>query len=539
MADSKVADIVDSTSDLKISKKEANKAKRVAAKAAKKEAGKSSTAAGSENSAESDAKTVDVSEGLYTVLALNRSCFKLSKSYTDIRALDAKLVGHNVWLRARLQTSRNTGKTSFFILRDSSFTVQCVLAVGGDAVVSREMVRFAANITKESLVDVYGHVELAPQPITSCSQSVVELKCLEIHVVSAAAARLPLLVEDAGRRIEDEDDAQLATVNQDTRLDHRVLDLRTVANQAIFRLQAAVCQLFRGHLAGEGFVEIHAPKLISAASEGGANVFKLKYFDRDAFLAQSPQLYKQICIAADFKKVFTVGPVFRAENSNTHRHLTEFVGLDMEMAFYEHYHEVLTVLGRMFNALFCGLRDHFQNEIDTVACQYPAAPFRFLEPPLRLEFSEAVAMLREVGVDMADDEDLSTASEKLLGRLVADKYETDFFMLDHFPLAVRPFYTMPDPNSDRYSNSYDFFMRGEEIMSGAQRIHEPNLLEERARLHGVDLETIRSYIDAFRYGCPPHAGGGIGLERVVMLYLGLDNIRKTSLFPRDPKRLTP
>ncbi len=194
--------------------------------------------------------------------------------------------------------------------------------------------------------------------------------------------------------------------------------------------------------------------------------------------------------------------------------------------------------------------------------QYPSEPFQFLEPALRLEYSEAVKILNENGIKMTDEEDLSTANEKFLGKLVKQKYGTDFFMLDKYPLAVRPFYTMPDPNSTvsiskfikqikhltlictfsnkkKFSNSYDMFIRGEEILSGAQRIHDPALLSDRAKHHGINVDSIKEYIDAFRYGCPPHAGGGIGLERVIMLYLGLNNIRKTSMFPRDPKRLTP
>lgn len=279
-----------------------------------------------------------------------------------------------------------------------------------------------------------------------------------------------------------------------------------------------------------------------------------------AYLAQSPQLYKQMAIAADFDKVFTVGAVFRAEDSNTHRHLTEFVGLDLEMAFKYHYHEVLHTIGNTFTAIFKGLRDNYSREIEAVGQQFKVEPFKFLEPPLILQFSEGVAMLREAGIETGDEEDLSTPNEKLLGRLVKAKYDTDFYILDKFPLAIRPFYTMPDPNNPIYSNSYDMFMRGEEIMSGAQRIHDSEYLIERAKHHGIgkstdwssaedlililfhsltDTSKIAAYIDAFRYGCPPHAGGGIGMERVVMLYLGLDNIRKTSMFPRDPKRLTP
>ncbi|KAG8222922.1 hypothetical protein J437_LFUL000216 [Ladona fulva] len=217
------------------------------------------------------------------------------------------------------------------------------------------------------------------------------------------------------------------------------------------------------------------------------------------------------------------------------------------MAFKHHYHEVVDVIGQTFTDMFRGLQEKYADEIAAVAKQYPVEPFVFLDPPLRLEFSEARELLKEAGVEQGEEDDLSTPDEKLLGRLVKAKYDTDFYILDKYPLAVRPFYTMPDPNDKKKSNSYDMFMRGEEILSGAQRIHDPEFLTERAKVHGVgkrniswnNIEKIAAYIESFRYGCPPHAGGGIGLERVVMLYLGLDNIRKTSMFPRDPKRVTP
>jgi len=315
--------------------------------------------------------------------------------------------------------------------------------------------------------------------------------------------------------------------------------LRTPANQAIYRVEAGVCKLFRDTLDAKGFVEIHTPKIISAASEGGANVFQVTYFKTSAYLAQSPQFYKQMAIAADFGKVYTVGAVFRAEDSNTHRHLTEFVGLDLEMAFNYHYHEVLFTIGDLFTQIFKGLEQKFAVEIETIRKQCPCEPFEYLDPPLRLEYKDAVVTLRENGIEMGDEDDLTTANEKFLGKLVKAKYHTDFYMLDKYPLSVRPFYTMPDPDNPKYSNSYDMFMRGEEILSGAQRVHDAQLLTERVKHHKINVEQIKSYIDSFRYGCPPHAGGGIGMERVLMLYLGLGNVRKTSMFPRDPKRLTP
>jgi len=516
------------------SKKAAKKEAKEAAKVAKKEASQATREAQETGVAEPD-----VSEGKYGELPLNQSQTKLTRKVTRVTDIEKSLAGQAIWIRARLHTSRSKGKQCFLVLRQGRGTIQAILAV--NPTISKQMLKYVSNIPKESILDLKGVVQEVPKPIESCTQSTVEIVCEEVWVVSLSEPRLPLQIDDAARAItaDETEDSLSIRVNQDTRLDNRVLDLRTPTNQAIYRVEAGVCKLFRDCLENKGFVEIHTPKIISAASEGGANVFTVSYFKTSAYLAQSPQLYKQMAIAADFEKVYTIGAVFRAEDSNTHRHLTEFVGLDLEMAFDTHYHEVVDTIGNMFTHIFRGLRDRYAAEVKTVNAQYPAEPFAFLDPPLRLEYRQGLKMLREAGIDMGDEEDLSTPNEKLLGRLVKAKYDTDYFILDKYPLAIRPFYTMPDPSDPKYSNSYDMFMRGEEILSGAQRIHDPKLLTERAKYHGIDLEKIKSYIDSFKYGCPPHAGGGIGMERVTMLYLGLDNIRKTSMFPRDPKRITP
>eukprot|EP00128_Syssomonas_multiformis_P016096 Colp12_sorted_trinity150504_noHs@30061 len=517
-----------------LSKKALKKLEKEKEKAAKK-AESAAKQAAEKAAAEAD----DYAKDRYGNLPLNQSTVKTERVWTKIDTLTQANHDQSVLIRARVHNTRGTGKNCFLVLRDRYSTLQGILGVND--VISKGMVKFASALSKETIVDVEGVIKKVDQKIESCSKNDIEIQVSKLFVVSAAEPRLPLSIEDASRpEVEDESaDAQFVRVNQDTRLDNRVLDLRTTTNQAIFTIQGAVCKLFRDHLSSQGFVEIHTPKIIPAASEGGANVFKVSYFKGEAFLAQSPQLYKQMAICADLDRVFEIGEVFRAEDSNTHRHLTEFVGLDLEMAFNEHYHEVLDVLDGMFVSIFKGLRDHYAKEIEVVGRQFPAEPFKFLEPSLRLQFQDAVAMLNEAGVEMGPYEDLSTANEKLLGKLVKAKYDTDFYILDKFPLAVRPFYTMPDPNKPGYSNSYDLFMRGEEIMSGAQRIHDPNYLLERAKEHNIELKTIQAYIDSFKYGAPPHAGGGVGLERVVMLYLGLNNIRKTSMFPRDPKRCSP
>lgn len=506
--------------------------------------------------AEKKAKEADdFASDRYGKAPMIQSKMRTERKWTEIYDLNESMAGQEVLVRGRIHTSRGTGKLCFVVLRFGSSTVQVVLAVDEEKkTVSRGMVKYVTNLPKESIVDVKALVVKTPEKVESCTVQSIELNAVEFFCVSEAEPRLPFELEDASRPDTEYDDKEedgdqsattadgkpkLVKVNQDTRLDNRVIDIRTITNQAIFRLQSAVCKLFRDFFLSKGFMEIHTPKIISAASEGGADVFKVQYFKSDAYLAQSPQLYKQIAIAGDFNRVFEIGPVFRAENANTHRHMTEFVGMDMEMAFKEHYHEVLEMWDQMFCYLFTHLRDEYSNDFNTVTRQHPAEPFEFLVPSLRLEYADAIKMLREDGVELGDFDDLNTENERKLGAIVKRKFKTDFFMLDKFPLEVRPFYTMPDPNRPGYSNSYDFFMRGEEILSGAQRVHDPELLKERAIAKGVKPESIKDYIDAFRYGCPPHAGGGIGLERVVMLYLGLKNIRKTSLFPRDPKRVTP
>ncbi|XP_064396558.1 aspartate--tRNA ligase, cytoplasmic-like [Halichondria panicea] len=514
-----------------LSKKAIKKQQKDAEKSKKK----AETAARLESEAAARDKD-DVSKDCYGDSPIIKSTEKTDRKWTHIRELVTAKVGQKFLIRARVHNRRGAGKLCFIVLRQQYHTVQAVVAVS--ETVSKQMTKFATDLNLESVLDLEGELTAAPEPITGCSQQDVELKVTKLFCLSKAMPQLPLQIEDAMRPEHLEDGPQ-GRVNQDTRLDNRIIDLRTTANQAIFRVEAAVCRLFREYLTAQNFVEIHTPKIISAASEGGANVFEVTYFKGQAYLAQSPQLYKQMALCADFDRVFTIGAVFRAEDSNTHRHLCEFVGMDIEMCFYEHYHEVLDVIGGMFVNMFKGLQEQCAEQITTVHKQYPAEPFKFLEPSLVLNYSEGVAMLRANGVEMGDEDDLTTPNEKLLGKLVKEKYDTDFYMLDKYPLAVRPFYTMPDPNDPKSSNSYDMFMRGEEILSGAQRIHDPDLLTERALHHNLDLQQIKAYIDSFRYGAYPHGGGGIGMERVCMLYLGLNNIRKTSMFPRDPKRLTP
>ncbi|KAJ7038140.1 hypothetical protein C8F04DRAFT_369754 [Mycena alexandri] len=527
-----------SKSELKKRQKALEKEKRAAEKAAKEQ----------ELAAQKAASEVDYATQFYGALPLHQSQTRPQIPRVQISSLSAR-DGETVLFRARVQTSRAQGNKMVFLnLRQRSDSVQALVVVAPEKV-SKQMVKWAAGLGDESIVLVQGTIKKSPEPIKSASVQDVEVHVTQLHLISGIDGRLPFTLDDAARAETDEAPVdvdgkpqQFNRVLLDTRLNNRVVDLRTPTNQAVFRLQSAIGDLFRQFLSSNGFIEIHSPKLQGAATESGASVFKVSYFKGNAFLAQSPQLAKQMAIAADFERVYEIGPVFRAEDSNTHRHLTEFMGLDLEMTIEEHYHEVMELLDSLFLTIFRGLREKYHNEIAIVGKQFPADEFKWREGPegtLKLTFRQAIDILVEDGVARETLDDINTENEKRLGRLVKAKYDTDYFIIDKFPMELRPFYTMPDPEDPTLSNSYDFFMRGEEILSGAQRIHDPVVLAEKMRGKGVDPDSMKGYLDAFRMGCAPHGGGGIGLERVLMLFLKLNNIRRASMFPRDPKRLEP
>ncbi|KAI4162766.1 MAG: hypothetical protein LQ342_003653 [Letrouitia transgressa] len=464
-----------------------------------------------------------------------------------------------VTVDARIHNARvQSAKLAFLVLREEAHTIQAVIAEGGPHRISRQMVKWCGGISGESIVRVTGLIKQPKEPVSSASVSNFELHVEKIYVISEAAQKLPVQVKDCMRappvneettEEEADTDSQGApVVSLATRLNNRVLDVRAAANQAIFQLQSGISNLFIEYMTKNGFCWINSPKLVGAATEGGANVFEVKYFGTKAYLSQSPQFFKQMAIAMDMKRVCEIGPVFRAENSNTHRHLTEFTGLDFEMVIKNHYHEVLAFGESLLIFIIRSLqnRPEYVRLTKTVDQVFPGAGnFRLPagDSAVRLTFAEGVKLLNENGIEAAEYDDLSTAEEKALGKIILEKYGTDFYTLDKFPSAIRPFYTLRDPGNPKVSNSYDFFMRGQEVMSGAQRVHNYERLCEQMRQNDPPLdpmsEGFRHYTEAFRYGCAPHGGGGLGLNRILQFYLGLPDIRFATLFPRDPGRLAP
>jgi nondiscriminating aspartyl-tRNA synthetase len=474
---------------------------------------------------------------------------------TRLQQLSAEAVGKEVTVVARIHNSRSqSAKLAFLMLRQQGETIQAVVAAAGESV-SRQMVKWSIGIHINSVVRVSGVVSKPQPPVASATLSELELHVTKIYMVAEAAEQIPIQVKDLERPNERPDEeakevaGEVPIVSLATRLDNRPIDLQTKCNQAIFSISHGVEMLFQEYLSKRGFRSVHTPKLLGAATEGGASVFEVpNYFGKQAFLAQSPQFHKQMLICADVERVFEIGPVFRAENSNSHRHLTEFTGLDFEMVFDNHYHEVLGLAEDLIIYMVKGLLEQYKSEIAIVHEFFPkAGDFRIPEDgkALRLKYLEGIKILKEAGVDTSEQDsfktDLTTAQEKRLGELIREKYNTDFYVLDEFPMSVRPFYTKVCPHDKNLSNSYDFFMRGEEIMSGAQRINDAEELVASMKAKGADptAEGFQDYINAFRQGCRPHAGGGLGLNRIVQFFLGLPNIRQATAFPRDPQRLRP
>ncbi|KAI1658355.1 aspartyl-tRNA synthetase [Daldinia decipiens] len=453
-------------------------------------------------------------------------------------------IGQTISFNARLHHVRSvSAKLAFILLRQQADTVQGVLQVR-EGVVSEKFVRWAEHLNTESVVHVRGTVREPPEQIKTCSVHNLEILVDSMHVVVPVEDPIPIDVYNM-EQVEEDDNShekQLAVSNR-VRVANRLVFLRTPVMQSVFRIRSGICNIFRSSLEEQGFIEIQTPKLQPAATESGAEVFRVNYFGRTAFLAQSPQLAKQAAISADFGRVFEIGPVFRAEDSNTHRHLTEYTGLDLEMTIQKDYHEAMDVIDEMLKAIFKGVYSRYRKELENIKTRFPHEDLVWLDQTPRLPFKEGVQLLNSAGwtdddgKPASENEDLGTRAEIRLGQLVKEKYGTDYFILDKFPASARPFYTHLDPNDETVTNSFDIFLRGQEITTGGQRINNPRILAERMKKAGVDPEGMEEYMQAFEWGAPPHAGCGIGLERVLFLLLNLGDVRNATLFPRDPKSL--
>ena len=322
-------------------------------------------------------------------------------------------------------------------------------------------------------------------------------------------------------------------------LNNRVVALRNPRIRAIMRVADGVMHGFRSFLREEGFVEFVPPKLVMGGAEGGADMFMVKYFDQRAYLNQSPQQYKQAMVGV-FEKVFTVGPVFRGENSNTPRHLTEFQGMDLEMGFIDSFEDLMELEARMFISIFDLLNREYADELDLVLGKGQRLPdLKTVQIP-RIRFADAKELYAKTsGKKITDPVDLSPEEEKWLGQHFLAETGSPLVFVTHYPSVKRPFYAMDDPENPRYTLSYDLLLHGLEITTGGQRIHDYEQQVAKMKKHHMDPADFENYLTMHKYGLPPHGGFGLGMERVVEKLLGLENIREAAAFPRDRNRLQP
>jgi nondiscriminating aspartyl-tRNA synthetase len=330
-------------------------------------------------------------------------------------------------------------------------------------------------------------------------------------------------------------DEQAYKATLPTLLDHTMMSSRHVMRRGVLCLNAALMAGFRAILNAQGFTEIQTPKIVAAATESGANVFKLDYFGRPAYLAQSPQFYKQAMVGV-FERVYEVGPVFRAEPHDTTRHINEYVSLDVEFGFIQDHFTVMALLRDVLAGMLSTLQERCAAELELLTVRVPVVP---AEIP-HIHFADAQQFIfTQHNVDVRGEPDLSPQDEHWLGTWAQEKFGSDFLFVTGYPMRKRPFYTHPDPKQPEYSHSFDLLFRGTELVTGGQRLHlYTDYLSALERAH-LPIETFESYLEAFRYGMPPHGGFAIGLERLVMQLVGLPSIKLATLFPRDIKRLTP
>jgi nondiscriminating aspartyl-tRNA synthetase len=406
---------------------------------------------------------------------------------------------------------RDLGGLTFFLIRDRTGILQVTIP---KKKVDTAVLAAIKDVSRESLVRVAGVVKAIDK-----APGGRELVPDSFELVTRSASPLPL------------DVSEKVPAELDTRLDARFLDARRPRVSAVFQVRSTVMQAVHDFLFSRGFINISSPKIVAAATEGGTELFPIAYFEKEAFLNQSPQLYKQMLMAAGFEKVFEIGPIFRAEEHNTTKHLNEATSIDIEVSFADH-HDVMDLLEQLVVRAYTAVDESCQGALEAMeirSLKVPDTPFE------RLPYSEAIELAAgATGEPMRYGDDIGTVAEKAIGEQMGEHY----FIVD-WPTAIKPYYAMPYEQNPDVSKAFDLMHPRMELSSGAQRVHDHDLLVRQIQSKGLNPDNFEFYLEPFRYGMPPHAGWGLGAERLVMTMLSLQNIREAILFPRDRHRLTP
>ncbi|MFZ5982717.1 MAG: aspartate--tRNA(Asn) ligase [Patescibacteria group bacterium] len=427
-------------------------------------------------------------------------------------------LGREVRLSGWVNVRRDHGKIIFIDLRDRSGVIQTVVIPDQE-----EAYRQAKEIRPEYVVEIEGLVKERPGGAKNEKNfGGFEIEVKGINVLGKTYGDLP--VEISG---------DLGELNLETLLNHRHLTLRNEKVKAIFKVYSEMLFGYEKFMREEGFTEIKSPKILCNATEGGANFFKIKYFDKEAYLAQSPQFYKQAGVGI-FERVFEIGTVFRAEPHFTSRHVNEYTGMDAEMGFVEGFSDVMDELEKVMRYLMKYVGENCSDELALYGAQIPEDQ----EIP-RLKLTEALEILeREYGKKF-EGIDIDSEGERLISEWIKKEKGSDFVFLTHYPKSIRPFYSMPNAEDSSLTDTFDLIFRGVEIASGGQRIHDFEMLKSNIEKHRLDPKEFEDYLSIFKHGMPPHGGWGLGSERIVQKILGIENIKQVILYPRDVKRLTP
>lgn len=429
----------------------------------------------------------------------------------DLTECPLKRTGRKVKVHGMIHSIRDMGNLVFLVLRKRDGILQCVY--------HKELALAEMCGLKECCgVEVVGELragEKAPEGM--------EVIIQDIKVLSAPTEPMPIPVSK-----------WKMSASLEKKLDYRAATLRNLRERAKFKIQEGVVRGFREYLTKEGFTEIHTPKICCKGAEGGANMFRMDYFHRPAVLAQSPQFYKQMMVPV-FTRVFETGPVFRAEKHNTKRHLNEYTSLDLEMGFIQGFEDIMEMETGILQYIFRLLESEYSRELAILECRLPS-----VERIPCVRFDEAKRLVSEkYSRAIRNPYDLEPEEEALIGRYFQEEYGADFVFVTHYPSKKRPFYACDDPEDGMYTLSFDCLFRGMEITTGGKRIHDYRQLADKMEKRGICEEGMECYLSAFRYGMPPHGGLGIGLERITMKLVGEENVRETTLFPRDLGRLEP
>lgn len=419
--------------------------------------------------------------------------------------------GKQVRVKGAVHTIRNMGDVAFLVLRKREGLVQCIYEEGKS--------QFDIHDIKEGdtleVSGTYKSDERAPHGF--------ELRLDMVEVLSQPAEPMPLMISK-----------WKMNTSLEAKLNHRAVSLRNLRERAVFRIQEGITRGFRDFLYGQGFTEIHTPKLGAKSAEGGANLFKLEYFHRPAILQQSPQFYKQMMVGV-FDRVFETAPVFRAEKHNTKRHLNEYTSLDFEMGYIDGFEDIMAMETGFLQYTMKLLSENYAEELRILGITLPK-----VDKIPAVRFDEAKQRVAEkYNRQFRNPFDLEPEEEHLIGEYFKEEYDSDFVFVTHYPSKKRPFYAMDDPTDPTYTLSFDLLYKGLEITTGGQRIHDYHKLMEKIEKRGMETEGMEHYLSAFKHGMPPHGGLGIGLERLTMQLIGEDNVREATLFPRDLSRLEP